>query len=368
MKIAPRLQLRSGGALWGPTLVELPVVSKRKRSGFTLVELLVVIAIIGILVALLLPAVQAAREAARRSQCQNNLKQIGVAFLNHESTHKHLPTSGWGWHWTGDPDRGYGEDQPGGWAYNVIAFMEETAVRDAGRGITNAAGKEAAMRAAVGTPIPVFICPSRRTAVAYPIAANGILAYNMPSCAVGNCVAARSDYQINSGNCNAKDSGGPDTYAAANTFDWLFSRPGSYLYESGIAYERSTIRLNQVTDGTSHTAMVGEKYRNPDHYLDGLDAADDQSLYVGHDRDMNGYTYFQPKGSKTIGYLDNVNWDAAPQQDRPGVSWTYNFGSAHPAGFYMAFCDGSVRSVDYAIERKVFALMGGRDDDAPSEE
>lgn len=82
------------------------------------------IAIIGVLVGLLLPAIQAAREAARRAECKNRLKQMGLAALNLEGTHKHFPTGGWGWRYAGDPDRGYSSKQPGGWYYGILAHTE----------------------------------------------------------------------------------------------------------------------------------------------------------------------------------------------------------------------------------------------------
>ena len=105
-----------------------------KSTGFTLVELLVVITIIGILIALLLPAVQAAREAARRMQCNNNLKQSALAMLNHESTYGSFPSAGWGANWVGDANYGTGRRQPGGWIYAILPFIEQQAVYDLGAG------------------------------------------------------------------------------------------------------------------------------------------------------------------------------------------------------------------------------------------
>jgi prepilin-type N-terminal cleavage/methylation domain-containing protein len=143
-----------------------------KRRAFTLVELLTVIAIIGVLVGLLLPAIQAAREAGRRTQCANNIKQIALACLQHEEAHRQFPTDGWGWRWLGDPDRGYGRNQTGGWLYNVLEYIEEPAIRRMGsdgqpdvitptqmEGITNVCE----------LPLPWLNCPSRRNAILYPI-------------------------------------------------------------------------------------------------------------------------------------------------------------------------------------------------------
>src|ERR1700678_1513849 len=96
-----------------------------RTCGFTLVELLVVITIIGILVSLLLPAVQSAREQARMVECRNHVKQLGLGMLAHEAAMGYLPTGGWGFAWTGDPDCGTGLRQPGGWAYCILPYIDQ---------------------------------------------------------------------------------------------------------------------------------------------------------------------------------------------------------------------------------------------------
>jgi len=171
---------------------------RRTIHGFTLVELLVVIAIIGILIALLLPAVQAAREAARRAQCKNHLKQIGIGFLNHENAHGHYPTGGWGSRWVGDPDRGMGKAQPGGWVFNILPFLEQETVHEFaadGEPDTITATQRAGARQMLETPLAFMNCPSRRSALAYPL-----LPYDSQSSYFNSewpQTAARNDYLAN---------------------------------------------------------------------------------------------------------------------------------------------------------------------------
>jgi prepilin-type N-terminal cleavage/methylation domain-containing protein len=97
-------------------------------AGMTLVELLVVVAIITMLMALLLPAVQSVRETARRARCSNNVKQLTTAALGHVQAQGYFPSGGWGYFWVGDPDRGFGESQPGGWIYSSLPYLEQVAV------------------------------------------------------------------------------------------------------------------------------------------------------------------------------------------------------------------------------------------------
>jgi prepilin-type processing-associated H-X9-DG protein len=106
--------------------------------------------------------------------------------------------------------------------------------------------------------------------------------------------------------------------------------------------------MTEITDGTSKTVLVGEKYLNPDRYFDGAYTADDQCVLSGHDNDNNGYT------------ADDVVY--RPLQDRPGLNHAFYFGSPHVEGLHMAFCDGSVHLVEYNVDDQVWVNYGARND------
>jgi prepilin-type N-terminal cleavage/methylation domain-containing protein/prepilin-type processing-associated H-X9-DG protein len=314
----------------------------RPRRGFTLVELLVVIAIIGLLIALLLPAVQAARESARRSQCQNNLKQLGLAFQNHHDSQKFFPTGGWGWLWVGDPDRGFDEQQPGGWVYNVLPYIEQQAIWEHGSGTTGAAKLQAnSERMAMHSP--AFACPTRRKPILLPQIPGFNNANNTP-------IGAKSDYAANCGDQNRNEiNGGP----AAGTTSVNASFINSANLENGISYRCSKVKISDVLDGTMHTIAVGEKYLAVARWETGTDAADNENMYVGYDNDI-----YRSSNTTVTTYFP-------PRQDNVNTVNHFSYGSAHATAFNAAFCDGSVRPIRYSVAATVYARLGNRKDGNP---
>ncbi len=325
---------------------------RRETKGFTLVELLVVIAIIGILVALLLPAVQAAREAARRMQCKNHLKQLGLAWHSHHEAQSHFPTNGWGFGWTGDPDLGFGKKQPGGWPYNILTFLEESSIHDLGAGLPRQEKEEAA-NLAFESPVQSLNCPSRRPAIPYPTPGDDpvVNAARLPP------FVTMTDYAGNSGDGTVEIPYGPGSYsdAADPNYDWAgeVEEP----LNTGITFPRSQIKIAKITDGTNNTIMMGEKYLSPDRYFNGTDWGDDNGAWCGHDWDNARWAWANPSNPQTDNY--------SPLQDRPALNASERFGSAHASGIHATMADGSVHVISYGIDPIVFTLLNNRRDGIP---
>jgi prepilin-type processing-associated H-X9-DG protein len=347
-----------------------------------LVELLVVIAIIGILIALLLPAIQAAREAARRAQCKSHLRQIALSCLNFESSHKQFPSNGWSWIWMGDPDKGVGPRQPGGWIYQTTQYLEEGAVFNIGAGLP-VAQKAQELKKQMGAAIPVYNCPTRRPAV--PLSArtpagkyteiDDFGAEKIPMNAAIPEVNAKTDYAINAGTRFVPGTSPPNPGPnAAPPHATDCGQPGpfpncgktatSYVVAEeleairtgfdGISTRYVGAKLRQITDGTSKTALVGEKSLPPKFYETGYgdklpnysdNPGDNSSMYQGHDKDT----------ARIIGGVPFQDTN-----DRPG--YDVLFGSAHAGSMNLALCDGSVQTIEYEIDQQVWGGYGSRND------
>ena len=310
--------------------------NRPRMAGFTLVELLVVITIIGILVSLLMPAVQAAREAARRTQCSNNLSQMGKAAIEHESHYGYFPTGGWGYGWAGDPDRGFTIKQPGGFFYNILPFIDQQNLWQLGSGAP-AGSKPALLAKAVTNPVAVYNCPTRRELSQLPYTDIG---YVNTSPTVPPMVG-KSDYGANGGDLFSGVYG-PQTLAQGDSGS--FSWPSGGLVMSGVNYDRSMVKAAHITDGTSNTLLVGEKYLNVDAYFNGQDGADNNAWDLGYDWDVNRFGYTQP------------------MQDIPGFQDYLAFGSAHPSGFGVVFCDGHTAVLSYSIDLLTIMDLSNRCD------
>jgi prepilin-type N-terminal cleavage/methylation domain-containing protein len=327
------------------TLVKLPAVSKRNRVAFTLVELLVVIAIIGILVALLLPAIQAAREAARRSQCQNHLKNIGVALQNYHSATNHFPK--------GFVSTGAAAIESWAWSTFLLPYLEEQAIfdqlqpapeyivpvnasRTGKRNLADvlAAGKAGNLAELVPlqTPISVFRCPSDATPPLIPVG-------NPPDPAVNrttdtgtwerhfNGIHAPTGFQPSTSNYVASkgliDAGCDGAVIGGK---WVINQ--QRCNNTGVFFGNSEISMKQITDGTTKTFAVGER----DKFCLAATWIGVRNAYGPDMWSSNwalAHTFFK------LNHPITGNHDTC----------TESFSSAHSGGGFFVFCDGSVRFI-----------------------
>lgn len=297
--------------------------SASHQTGFTLVELLVVIAIIGILVALLLPAIQSAREAARRAQCVSNLKQIGIGLQNYHDTFKSFP-SGYIYPSVATPAAA-ANNESWGWAALTLPFLEQSALHDQ-LGVVRQplyrgfATGGTAFKDLVQTCIPVFVCPSDTE-------------YNKPGNVHQNrnfddgvgVVASGLPTPVRPGLSNYIGVSGHRDVVRVNA-------------NTGIFFGNSAISMADITDGTSHTLIVGER--------------ETKSCRSGTWLGVRN-----PNGSGTRG-TQVVVGHSRPKlnQDTTAIAWnTANFGcgegfsSPHPGGALFLAADGGVRFVSDSI-------------------
>jgi prepilin-type N-terminal cleavage/methylation domain-containing protein len=311
------------------------------RPAFTLVELLVVIAIIGVLVSLLLPAVQAAREAARRSQCQNHLKQLGLGVHGFEDVNKSLPRTRYDNRYT--------------WAVEIMPFIEQKTLFDQWN-LTKSyyAQTDVARR----TTIPILFCPSRRSSKLGQQGSISTLSGNpandvdvQDNTTNPQVPGALADYAASVGSTGRDywwdgqgTSGGDNTllkcrgaFQMAN--NWMVSAPGAGPVPGK--------RWSQFTDGTSNSFLIGEKHVQVGKFGK-----------VGSD----GSTYNGDKG-----YAYRGAGPSFPLARTPSQALNANFGSYHPGVCQFVMGDGSIKAVRISINTTVLGNLADIDDGAPIE-
>jgi prepilin-type N-terminal cleavage/methylation domain-containing protein len=381
-------------------------LSRREpASGFTLVELLVVISIIGVLMSLLLPAVNSAREAARRATCMNNLKQMGLAAQQHLEKNRRYPTGGWGPRWVGLADGGTGVNQPGGWVFNILPYVEQEALHDATANLTGAA-QHAEQDKQVQITLAFMNCPSRRGTQRYPLggatASDSMGNAYYPYCPdvsrtnalqiTTSSAVSKGDYAANSGvrYDGANDNTGQqlgcyiNPTAAGSTAGSEYPSyygPGKSGVAfnpnhrwSGVIFQRSLVSDASIKDGSGHTYLFGEKFVDRRHYDDGSYPGDAGTTYSGMGSDNYRGTYVvgtastpagQEPGSPTDTSRPALLNDTVDNNDLSLTSpWNYQclFGSAHPGTVDFAFCDGSTKSMSVSIDPLTHRYLGERAD------
>ncbi|MEQ8846706.1 DUF1559 domain-containing protein [Botrimarina sp.] len=327
-------------------------------TGFTLVELLVVIAIIGILVALLLPAVQAARESARRTTCVNQLKQIGLASLNYESVHGEFPNGGTEpWHDDGADGARFGAGY--GWQVQILPYVENTALQAISKGY--GAGDEARDRAVRATPVSLYNCPSRRgVTIVYEQSTGAPVNGCEEGCALSDYAAATPANQLDPNRLSHEPwfwqglTQGDVVAASQSQFNYRGKKYSpDYL---GVITRKIMSRPSKpahITDGLSKTVMIGEKRLHTDLYEVGA-PYDDIGWTDGWDFDTVRYTGYQPGPDVPEPQANPIPADLR--------GYGYHFGSAHTSAFNACFADGHVQPIQYDIDILLFNALGDRAD------
>src|SRR5713101_11636 len=332
---------------------------------FTLIELLVVIAIIGVLIALLLPAVQKVREAANRVSCSNNLKQMALAVHNHHDVFKSMPTAGepnyYNWNRTlKGTVPASGAQQSWGWMYQILPFVEQDNLWRYFEPDTNTADLQfQGDYFILAHPPSIYNCPSRRP--------GGVLSTDpFPWNNVPVQVVA-TDYAGNGGTFSLgwdNQTDGTNNTGTFNGVQHALDPTGMFLIPTVI--KGKALRFADITDGLSNTMLLGEKAVNKTTYQSNTDSAwgDDEGYAIGLAWDNIRY-------SRTP---DALGLPAQPVQDQVccpnGAGWgpdtaawpNWRWGAAHPGGFNMALADGSVRLVNYSIDLQTLSYLCNRND------
>jgi hypothetical protein len=235
----------------------------------------------------------------------------------------------------GDPNAGPGIQQPGGWIYCSLPYMEQESLHRLGRGASGSQ-KEAELTQLMQTPVRILHCPSRRSAKLYPYL--GIFPlHNVTRPAM----AAKGDYAGNGGAEVIEQIQGPSTMTPAAVAAYAWPDPSK---ANGVFYVRSVVSISKIADGTSQTYLVGEKHLARIPYdAENRDRGDDQSAYIGDDFDIRRWT------------------NAPPKRDSQSHAES-SFGSAHGDGCHFVFADGAVHLVRYGIDPEVHVRLGNRAD------
>ena len=312
---------------------------RANRVGFTLVELLVVIAIIGILIALLLPAVQAAREAARRSQCSNNLKQLALGIHNYADTFKSYP-SGFITNFPAAPATL--ERSHWSWGALVLAFVEQAPLHDQLQVGNVALWNDLATTtglAALQTPLSAFVCPSDPGPELNDFGASISTTYSayekkVTSDGTNRIAIAKSNY-VGVG-CSGNSTTPPNG-------DLRYGAP------TGVLFSNSHVEFGDITDGTSNTAMLGERC----YILNGLTIGAGNALGFSSEA-----TAYSSRNRSLLAALGIPYW-GINQTVVQAAHQNRGFHSLHPGGAQFALCDGSVRFVSETIDFRPGSLTTG---------